>query len=194
MVNTAKDIELCQENVEKLCKIKNDLNNSCGSLGDSLGIHQIQFPGTKSFDVLCDSQTAGPGWIVIEQRVDGGESFNRNWATFREGFGDFKSDFFLGLEKIHQLTNDQYHELYIHMERFDGHVDYARYDRFGISDEDDKYRIHILGKFSGNVEDNLKYHANMRFSTYDSDNDAWAEGSCADHREGGWWFKNCVSS
>ncbi|XP_034483849.1 ficolin-2-like [Drosophila innubila] len=189
------DLQLCQKEVEKFSKTeKNQKPNSCNAFGDSSGIHQIQVPGIDSFDVLCDNQTAGPGWIVIEQRLNGGESFNRDWATFRKGFGSHDGDFFLGLEKIHRLTNNQYNELYIYMERFDGRIDYARYDRFGISNENDKYRINILGEFSGNVEDKLRSHAYMMFSTSDSDNDAWAEGSCAHYREAGWWYESCVTS
>jgi len=189
-----KDLQTCRLEVEKLNKTtQNQIPNSCIPFGDSLGTHQIKVPGIDTFDVLCDNKTAGPGWTIIEHRFNGGESFNRDWATFREGFGSFTGDFFLGLEKIHRLTYDQYNELYIHMERFDGRVDFARYDRFAISSEDDKYRINILGEFSGNVEDKFRSHAYMKFTTTDSDNDAWDGGSCAHYREAGWWYENCVT-
>ncbi|KAL7734906.1 hypothetical protein ACLKA6_011178 [Drosophila palustris] len=188
---------------EMIAKLKNDTDNLRTAqlqFEENLKKLRLQeidlktFPGIDAFKVQCDSQTAGPGWIVIEQRVNGGESFNRDWATFRRGFGSFDGDFFLGLEKIHRLTNNQSQELYIHMERFDGRVDYARYDRFGIASEFDKYRINILGQFSGTVEDKLRPHAFMKFSTSDSDNDNWAGGSCAALREAGWWFESCVHS
>ncbi|ESO01700.1 hypothetical protein HELRODRAFT_81378, partial [Helobdella robusta] len=44
------------------------------------------------------------GWIVIVQRVNGDQSFYRNWATYKSGFGIYYRNFWLGLEKMHQLT------------------------------------------------------------------------------------------
>ncbi|KAH8410811.1 hypothetical protein KR222_010793, partial [Zaprionus bogoriensis] len=114
---------------------------------------------------------AGPGWTVIQQQVNGLENFQRDWVTYKKGFGSFEGDFFLGLERIYRLTNDRRHELYIHMERFSGAVNYARYNNFRINGEDDKYRLISLGDFAGNVRDNLRNHLNQKFSTIDSDND-----------------------
>ncbi|XP_051860826.1 angiopoietin-related protein 7-like [Drosophila albomicans] len=80
------------------------------------------------------------------------------------------------------------------MERFDGSVDYARYEHFVVGNETDKYRISFLGDFSGNVRDNLRPLLNMKFTTEDSDNDLWMEGNCANYRQAGWWYTNCVES
>ena len=41
--------------------------------------------------------------------------------------------------------------------------------------------------------DSLTYHAGMKFSTKDVDNDLWKEDSCAVHHKGGWWYKGCDS-
>lgn len=71
----------------------------------------------RTFQVLCNSKIAGPGWTVIQQRMNGAENFYRNWASYRNGFGELRGgEFFLGLEKIHRLTAEQPHELYIYME------------------------------------------------------------------------------
>ncbi|KAH8391194.1 hypothetical protein KR215_008770, partial [Drosophila sulfurigaster] len=134
-------------------------------------VHPLNVPGIGFFDVLCDSQLAGPGWIVIQQRVGGNESFNRDWATYRKGFGSYKSDFFLGLEKIHRITRLQRHELYIHLVAVNGSTYNASYDDFKISDEDNGYKLR-LGKFKGNVNDARNtYVDNMKFLTFDRDND-----------------------
>ncbi|KAH8416915.1 hypothetical protein KR222_001059, partial [Zaprionus bogoriensis] len=114
---------------------------------------------------------AGSGWTVILQRIKGEVDFNRTWIEYREGFGTFDGDFIMGLETIHRLTRDQPHELYIHMERFNGNSFYARYDEFAISGEDDQFRLQLLGKFFGNTDDYLDHHRNMEFSTFDRDND-----------------------
>lgn len=153
----------------------------------------VEVKGLKPFKVLCDSQIAGPGWTVIQQRIKGGEDFYRDWATYRNGFGSFEGDFFLGLQKIHLLTSAQRYELYIHMIDFKGAVTYARYDNFSISDEVGKYELLSLGNIQGDVADDLRWHEKMKFTTFDNDNDNWAEGNCANHRHGGWWYNNCVS-
>ncbi|KAH8418733.1 hypothetical protein KR222_006015, partial [Zaprionus bogoriensis] len=116
---------------------------------------------------------AESGWTVIQKRLDGRENFNRDWATYLEGFGSLEGEFFLGLEKIHRLTNSQRHELYIQMEKFDGSVEYARYNQFVIAGEIDKFRLLSLGEFSGSngTEDHMRYHENQAFSTEDRDND-----------------------
>jgi ficolin len=44
------------------------------------------------------------GWLVIQSRVDSSYPINQTWAVYRDGFGDIMSNFWLGLEKIHQLT------------------------------------------------------------------------------------------
>ncbi|XP_064545374.1 angiopoietin-related protein 7-like [Drosophila montana] len=185
--NCAKKLKSCKE--QAVC-------SDCSHFGDAPGIHKFK---TKedSFDVLCESATAGPGWTVIQQRINGKEDFSRDWATYRAGFGSFEGDFFLGLEKIHRLTSAQPHELYIHMEGFDGIIKYYRYEQFAIAGEDDQYRLITLGKAEGNAtRDYLNYHRNMKFSTFDRDNDTWDNGSCASKRlfGGGWWYNNCASS
>lgn len=166
------------------------LPNSCISQANTTGVLKIKVPGLAAFDVLCDNATAGPGWIVIQQRLNGSETFDRNWTTYSEGFGSPHGDFFLGLRKIHRLTMDQRHELYVHMENFEGIIEFARYDQFVIASEQDHYKLLSLGSFSGNVtEDQLTPLIYTKFSTTDRINDA-----CAATRQGGWWFHDCTGT
>ena len=61
-------------------------------------------------EVLCDQETACGGWTVIQQRkyIQGAAriKFNRNWAQYKEGFGNVGPDgeFWMGLDFIHHLT------------------------------------------------------------------------------------------
>ncbi|XP_060656354.1 fibrinogen-like protein 1 [Drosophila nasuta] len=190
------DIQFCQFNLI----FRNDTTQkrqhtriltSCISFGDHPGVHQIEALYYDVFDVLCDSQIAGPGWIVIQQRVGGNESFNRDWATYRKGFGSFESDFFLGLEKIHRLTSSQDHELYVHLVFLNGTIKYAQYDNFKISNEENSYALSSLGKFKGNVVDEMRNYLNSKFSTFDQDNDTEDVHNCAEHFKSGWWFTHC---
>nr|XP_015031695.2 microfibril-associated glycoprotein 4 [Drosophila virilis] len=183
--NCAKKLKSCKE--QPVC-------TDCSHFADAPGIHKI-IPNYDPVDVLCDSVTAGPGWTVIQQRINGKEDFDRKWVSYRSGFGNFDGDFFLGLEKIHRLTRARPHELYIHMEGFDGIIKYYRYDQFAISGEDDQYRLITLGKGEGNATgDFLRFHVNEKFTTYDRDNDSHDFVNCAIYHGGGWWHKHCSYS
>lgn len=166
---------------------------SCTTYGYSNKVHNVETSKFETFSVLCNSKIAGPGWIVIQQRINGKEKFNRNWKAYKNGFGNFTGDFFLGLEKIHRLTNEQPHELYILMERFYGTF-FVRYDNFKIAGEDDKYRLLSLGLYSGNADkDRMRYNEHQKFSTFESDNDEYKH-NCAELHVAGWWYggKECT--
>ncbi|XP_062135321.1 angiopoietin-related protein 7-like isoform X2 [Drosophila sulfurigaster albostrigata] len=191
LIDKVKENQLCQSEIDILNKtlLNTLVPSSCSPFGDS-DVHPLNVSGIGFFDVLCDSQIAGPGWIVIQQRVGGDEDFNRDWATYRKGFGSYKSDFFLGLEKIHRITSLQRFELYIHLVAVNGSVFYAGYDDFKISDEDNGYAL-SLGKFSETIIiDSMRYSENMKFSTFDRDND-FGGGNCADFYKSGWWYNAC---
>jgi len=45
------------------------------------------------------------GWILMQRKVTGGSvSFNKNWATYRDGFGSGNDNYWLGLDKIYHLV------------------------------------------------------------------------------------------
>lgn len=177
---------------EKLLKQQKEKRSCIAS--NSSEVHTVSICNT--FEVLCDSDIAGPGWTVIQQRIGSGVDFYRDWNEYKNGFGDsWNQDFFLGLEKIHRLTNDQPHELYIHMQKFDGSTFFARYHEFAISCEDDQYRLSKLGGFSGTttILDYFSYNKDKKFSTYDRDNDLSAR-NCAKLHLGGWWHAACTNT
>ena len=57
-----------------------------------------------SFQVYCDMRTDGGGWTVFHKRFNGFLGFYRGWEEYKHGFGDVRGEFWLGNEKIHQLT------------------------------------------------------------------------------------------
>ncbi|XP_030567399.1 angiopoietin-related protein 7-like [Drosophila novamexicana] len=190
-----KEINNCEKK-RKSCEEK-PVYGECTEFADAPGIHKITRDQEAPFDVLYDSATAGPGWTVIQQRINGKEDFYRNWTTYREGFGSFDGDFFLGLERIHRLMRAQPHELYIYMVGFDGDIRYRKYDQFAISGEKDQYTLITLGKSVGNATaDRLQYHKNQKFTTFDRDNDNYNSGNCASENKfgGGWWYDFCAHS
>ena len=131
----------------------------------------------------------GDGWTVIQRRMDGSVDFYRNWKDYVEGFGDLEGEFWLGLDKIHQITSNNDSRLIILLMDYDQRVKSATYDHFSIGDGDKKYQLYVKG-FKGSAGDSLSYHNGMKFSTKDNDNDQ-EEDSCAVAYKGAWWYKGC---
>ena len=63
---------------------------------------------------------------------------------------------------------------------------------FKIGSSEEKYLLSVHGH-SGSASDSLRYHNNMKFSTYDNDNDRFI-GNCARSDRGAWWYNNCYDS
>lgn len=158
--------------------------------GNSSDVHNATLSKNNNFEVFLNFDIAGPQWIVIQQRIRGGVDFQKSWAEYKQGFGDFwDGDFFLGLDKIHRLTTGLPHELYIHLEQFNGITNFARYSEFVISGEDDGYRLSKLGNFTGNTTDAMEYGRGYKFTTYDRDNDLM-NTNCAEEYSP-WWYNTC---
>ncbi|XP_067309566.1 tenascin-N [Pseudorasbora parva] len=155
------------------------------------GVYTIFINGnrSRSIQVYCDMTTDGGGWIVLQRRNTGKLDFMKRWREYIKGFGELKEEFWLGLEKIHELTNTptQYEA------RFDlgsgSERKYAVYDNFKLAPVKQKFKL-TIGNYKGDAGDAMTYHQGGSFSTVDSDNDI-ALGNCALTHQGAWWYKNC---
>ncbi|XP_035774185.1 fibrinogen-like protein A [Anopheles albimanus] len=147
---------------------------------------------TEPFAVYCEQQQFDGGWLVIQHRFDGSLNFNRNWTEYKNGFGDIKKEFWIGLERLHQLTTAStgQWELAVELKDFAGKYKYARYSEFKIGGESEKYRLKTLGKYSGTAGDSMATHKWMKFSTTDQDNDESTQ-HCAEKWESAWWHNGC---
>ncbi|KAK3757465.1 hypothetical protein RRG08_037821 [Elysia crispata] len=142
--------------------------------------------------ILCDTETDGGGWIIIQRRSTGDVDFYRDWDTYKRGFGNLDTDFWLGNENVHIITSSGEYELRVEL-RYQGQSKFAVYDRFSLAGESDNYRI-TLGKYSGTAGDSLTRHNGDQFSTYDRDNDNRSGGNCAKTFTGAWWYDSCHTS
>ena len=137
----------------------------------------------------------GEGWTVIQRRIDGAMDFNRTWSEYRNGFGSFNKNFWLGLHKIKRITDMGTYSLYIGMEDFDGYTQSARYGTFMLGSKESQYKLFISGyEGSESGMGSLMPHNMKPFST--KDKDATTVG-CAKHYSSGWWFENnnfCLTS
>ncbi|GFR89212.1 fibrinogen-related protein 2 [Elysia marginata] len=141
---------------------------------------------------LCDTLTDNGGWIVIQRRSTGDVDFYRDWVTYKKGFGALHTDFWLGLENIHTITNSGQYELRVDLE-YQGQSKYAVYGRFSLAGENENYKL-TVESYSGTAGDSLSLHNDMEFSTRDRDNDKSDTGSCARRYKGAWWYKFCYNS
>ena len=123
-----------------------EIYKSAGKPND--GVYTIKPDNLPAFDVYCDQTTAGGGWTVFQKRLNGSVDFYRYWNDYKHGFGDLKSEFWLGLDKIHRLTSDNNSMLRVDLKDFEGNTRYAEYNLFSVMSEKEKYKL-ILGSYSG---------------------------------------------
>ncbi|CAL4241095.1 unnamed protein product, partial [Meganyctiphanes norvegica] len=142
--------------------------------------------------VLCDQDTLGGGWTVIQHRYDGSEDFFRSWDEYIIGFGDVAEEHYLGNDKISAITGQVINELMVDLEAFDDGTAYAHYQMFHLDARYD-YQLEVFSYIDGTAGDSLAYHNGQPFSTFDSDHDA-SFGNCAETYHGAWWYNGCQIS
>ncbi|XP_060940563.1 tenascin-N isoform X2 [Limanda limanda] len=155
------------------------------------GIYNIFINNNRSkpIEVFCDMDTDGGGWLMLQRRTTGKLDFLKRWRQYIAGFGNMTDEFWIGLDKIYELTNTptQYElrfDLGLGSERV-----YAVYDNFKIAAVKQKFKL-TIGEYRGTAGDAMTYHQGRAWTTIDSDNDV-SLGNCALTHRGAWWYQNC---
>lgn len=139
---------------------------------------------------------------VISQRLDCHPAttgrqrrFALKWASYQAGFGDSAGTFWLGLERMNQLTFYAQYRLRVEIQSDDkGKWASAEYASFRISSSTNGYAISLSGYVgdSGDGFQDPRSNINgMKFTTIDVDNDLSPRNCAVDRGGGGWWYNYC---
>ncbi|XP_060081424.1 angiopoietin-1-like [Ylistrum balloti] len=136
-----------------------------------------------AFKVLCNFDNAV---TYIQYRRYGNISFNRDWQSYVDGFGDLEGDFWLGNKYIHLITDQKSYTCGVRLYdntnvwRFDG------YSEFKVDSEVNSFTITYTPFFTASgmsPSDSSKDSRNQPFSTHDRDHTG-----CATTEQAGWWY------
>ncbi|KAK0058573.1 BpsFReDn5 [Biomphalaria pfeifferi] len=69
--------------------------DSCNNVVDTIYSKAIVVLSSGQ-EVMCDTETEGGGWLVIQRRFNGELNFYRGWQDYKKGFGDYvNGEFYL---------------------------------------------------------------------------------------------------
>lgn len=156
------------------------------------GVYTIElWRSLRHINVYCDMETLNGGWTVFQSRRDGFENFYRDFQDYVQGFGNLLTEFWFGLDDMHEMLQKGPSELLIIVS-----TDYGIYHThipdFAISSGPD-YRLHVSGGTTVGkplLDDMLRSNG-ARFSTFDYDVDSQPAINCAQHDRGAWWLYSC---
>uniref|UniRef100_A0A182HQP7 Uncharacterized protein n=1 Tax=Anopheles arabiensis TaxID=7173 RepID=A0A182HQP7_ANOAR len=158
------------------------------------GTYLVQDAFSEPTKVVCVLDFSVGRYTVIQNRQDGSTDFYRAYSDYRSGFGQFDGgEYWLGLDRIYNMTASGDYELFIVLEDFEKNVTTATYNEFAIGSGVDFYPITKLGRYSGNAGDSLGAIKGVLFSAFDLDLDN-SEINCAVSNRGAWWYTGCGMS
>ncbi|XP_041987573.1 protein scabrous-like [Aricia agestis] len=180
LIGEVKELQPVEHEYEDLVS---QLPKDCSTVTDPPNTYLIR-PTHTPVETWCSN-----GTTLLQRRYNGSIEFNRKFGEYVSGFGDASSEYWLGLESMHQITKDNCSAMRIDMTDIYGSSWYAEYDHFSVGSADSGYVLDVSG-FKGNASDAFEYQNHMEFSAIDRDRDI-SNTHCAGNYEGGWWFSHC---
>ncbi|XP_024862634.1 angiopoietin-related protein 3 isoform X2 [Kryptolebias marmoratus] len=168
----------------------NDLPVDCSELFNkgetNSGIYAIKPNNSEPFYVYCEMGSDG-GSVIIQRRTDSSVDFDQTWEMYEKGFGDLEKDFWLGLKKIHRISQLKASILRVDVEDWKEEKHWAEYS-FAVEGPSKDYILHV-SHFAGDLPDVMTNITGEKFSTKDRNNICGSD--CARSCTGGWWFSVC---
>nr|XP_013812137.1 PREDICTED: fibrinogen-like protein 1-like protein [Apteryx mantelli mantelli] len=164
--------------------------------GSPSGIYIIQPTGLHQLVVYCEMNVTDGGWTVIQRnRYNTEITWAESWSTYKYGFGNVQTDYWLGTEYIYQIAKQKVYQVKFVIWDATNATKFADYNLFSVEDMSQGYRLR-LGSYTGTAGDAMAsssyVHDNMKFSAKDQDQDTYS-GNCASSYGGGWWYSACYS-
>ncbi|KAH8272409.1 hypothetical protein KR026_005997, partial [Drosophila bipectinata] len=149
-------------------------------------LREIHLLGSDPFKVVCMSHSEdGSGWLNVYRRNHISQIFNGTYEDYERGFGDvgtnFDDDIFIGLNRLHHLTNGKPHEVRLYTS-----IEVRRCDHFIVGDRSEGYMVKNIVNCDGYGWRILKQGS--KFSTVDRDEDGVPDRNLAKEYGYGWWF------
>nr|XP_036220908.1 angiopoietin-2-like isoform X2 [Bactrocera oleae] len=165
------------------------------NIGATNGVHSIYVLGYGPTEVYCFADPVGSGcaWTVFMRRINTGDSFDKNFAEYKFGFGEPNESFFLGLDRIYAQTTETKQELGIFTKFETNDIEVEKYAYFVLGNEETGYRVEELGAFSRTsaISRLMRF---SKFSTRDMGN-GFQYDKCAQVLGMGWWYsERCKSA
>ncbi|XP_069965771.1 angiopoietin-2 isoform X2 [Bactrocera oleae] len=114
------------------------------------GVHEIQLSDSDTFDVYCltrcsqgDQINCCPWTVILRYENSGVRPMYNSCWKYENGFGSASHDYFIGLDRLHKMTNLKRQTLLVAKIFQSG--EYFIYDDFSIRDERNNYDVDILG-------------------------------------------------
>ena len=123
---------------------------------------------------------------MILNRTSGNLNFNKNWANYKNGFGEPRDEHWIGNEMLHNLTHEQNYKLKVYFNH--NLTTSSTCGVFRVASEENKFALK-LSLCKGPAAHALSYSDGAKFSIRDNDNSG--EKNCAKNY-GGFWHKNCT--
>lgn len=133
------------------------------------------------------------GWLLVAQRLGRKHfEFKRSWAEYKNGFGDPATNYFIGNQKLNELTRTPKEfriELFYSLESINIPMYVYEFGNFSVGNEESAYTLSIGQPIYGNTsfKNGLSELNGFKFNTYDK-----YVINCPDENAG-WWFKSNAS-
>ncbi|KAH8325432.1 hypothetical protein KR067_011427, partial [Drosophila pandora] len=111
----------------------------------------------------------GSGWLAVFYKNYYSTELNQTYDQYINGFGDVKREHFIGLEKLHILTSQKPHEVWLYMYR--GNYYYkVECENFVVGDRSEGYSLKQIDGCRGDTSF-FNLIQGTKFSTFDRDQD-----------------------
>ena len=89
------------------------------------GVYKVNWMGRFMKDIRCNMEIEGGGWIVFQRRFKPlALDFQRNWESYKSGFGDPDQEFWLGNEFVHEMTSSGNNDILVYGKKDNGQTDF----------------------------------------------------------------------